>query len=264
MTSPTANLNLQSLRDQLEPLRSGLLAHSVYEHLGTCQALRTFMEYHVFAVWDFMSLLKSLQRRLTCVDVPWIPQGHSSGCRLVNEIVVGEESDADGQGGFASHFELYHRAMRRFGADTQPIDRFLARLQDGQTLEAAFAAAAVPEEVREFVRHTFRVIDQGRLVEIAAAFTFGREDLLPAVFPRIVERLQADAGGGLDDFRYYLLRHVELDGDEHGPLALRWISQMCDGDPERWADATQAAVASLAARHRLWDAIEAAVTSRST
>ena len=112
---------LELLQSRLAPLRDSLLAHPIYDRIDTIEDLRLFMEHHVFAVWDFMSLLKALQRLVCCVDVPWTPPLDSAACRFVNEIVLGEESDEDGQGGFTSHFELYRRAMRQSGAETGPI-----------------------------------------------------------------------------------------------------------------------------------------------
>ena len=158
------------------------------------------MQHHVFAVWDFMSLLKALQHRLCSVTVPWLPAESSEACRLVNEIVLAEESDTDGHGGFASHFELYQRAMRRFGAATAPIDSLLARLRAGDPLATASDRAELAEPIRRFVSHTFAVIDSGDLSRIAATFTFGREDLLPDVFQRIVDRLARQGAGGWTSF----------------------------------------------------------------
>ena len=125
---------LQHIQERLTPLKAALLNHPIYQEIDRLDSLRLFMEHHVFAVWDFMSLLKALQRRLCCVEVPWLPAADPLGSRLVNEIVLAEESDDDGQGGFASHFELYHRAMTRCGANTAPIDGFLGELRQGKSV----------------------------------------------------------------------------------------------------------------------------------
>jgi hypothetical protein len=247
--------HIERLRARLAPLRAVLLSHPVYGQIDSPAALRLFMEHHVFAVWDFMSLLKALQRRLCCNDIPWLPSADDASTRFVNEIVLAEESDADGRGGFLSHFGLYVRAMNGFGADTTCVDRFLAELRHGSTIRAALDVAKVPEPAKEFVRRTFAVIEGKNLCALAATFTFGREDLLPELFRRIVERLAEGTGGGLDDFRYYLHRHIGLDGDEHGPLASRLVQSVCGDDEGRWEVAARAAVATLEARCDLWDGV---------
>jgi hypothetical protein len=202
-----------------------------------------------------MSLLKTLQQRLCCVDVPWLPSLDPTGSRLVNEIVLAEESDDDGRGGFASHFELYHRAMVRCGANTAAIDTFLNQLCQGKPVSVALESSEVPDCARQFVRQTFDTIDGGNLIAIASAFTFGREDLLPAVFQRIVDKLNVEAGGVLEEFKFYMERHIDLDGDEHGPMAQRLVVSLCDSDESRWQVAEQAAVECLKARQDLWDGI---------
>jgi hypothetical protein len=106
-----------------------------------------------------------------------------------------------------------------------------------------------------FVSQTFDVIENESLWSLASAFTFGREDLLLGLFQRIVDELNVEAGGGLDDFRYYLHRHIGLDSSEHGPMAVRLVASLCGGDEARWQEAEEAAITALQARRDLWDVV---------
>ncbi len=250
---------LDKLHSAVHSLRQGLLTHPIYVDLRGPQALRTFMEYHVFAVWDFMSLLKSLQGQFCCLTVPWIPKASSLGSRFINEIVIGEETDEDGAGGHCSHFELYHRAMTKFGADTSRIDRFLTALQNGAELTSAFQMAEVPEPIQQFVRHTFDVIERGDLCRTASTFTFGREDLLPEVFERIVAEISQANGAALELFEFYLRRHIELDAGEHGPMASKLIAALCGTDEAKWRATEEAAVSALRSRLAFWNSIHLAI-----
>ncbi len=250
---------IEELQSHLGQVRSSLLEHRVYSQINNVAALRCFMEHHVFAVWDFMSLLKALQRRYTCVYVPWTPAANSTIARFINEIVIGEETDADGQGRFASHFELYRRAMVQFGANTHPIDNLNNAIHIGGSLADALKDERVPAGARRFVRNTFDVIESSDPVAILSAFTFGREDLLPDVFQRIVDELNVESSGGLAQFQYYLQRHIGLDGDEHGPMAQKLIALVCEEDEAKWNVAEETAVRSLEERLVFWDGICAAI-----
>ena len=241
------------IRERLAPLRTALLDHPIYNQITSMERLHIFMRHHVFAVWDFMCLLNCLQQSLCPSRVPWLPPADSAAVRLINEIVLGEECDADGSGGFSSHFQLYHRAMKRCGAATVTIDRLLKDVETGQSVESALANCNAPRAVRQFVTQTFDVIAGGDLCAVAAAFTFGREDLLPDVFQRIVDELNTESAGELEDFRYYLQRHIELDGDHHGPMAEMMLAELCRDDDLKWRIAEQAAVRSLQARRQLWN-----------
>lgn len=259
VTSAPAWEALQQVRERLETPRRELLEHPVYSRLNSLPALRIFMEYHVYAVWDFMSLLKSLQRELCCVSVPWLPVTQPAAARLINEIVLAEESDLDPQGNPASHFELYLRAMQEAEADTAPLETFLQALREGDAVAEAARTARVPLAAQEFLAETFAVLDQQDLPAIAAAFTFGREGLLPDLFTRIVAGLHQQAPGHLQQFRYYLDRHIELDGDEHGPLADQLLLTLCGEDASRWNRVESAARDALAARKTLWDGMLAEI-----
>lgn len=245
----------------LEPLRESLITHRLYGSLENLSALQLFMEHHVFAVWDFMSLLKALQRGLTCVEVPWLPSPEPKLARLVNEIVLGEESDVTKDGAAICHFDLYLQAMREAGANTGPIREFITSLRSGHDLATALADVSVPEHVKVFVHKTFAIIEGGQLHEIAAAFTYGREDLIPSLFRGIVTRVDNASNGCLQTFLYYLQRHIELDGDEHGVLGREMVNLLCGGHSQRKIEALSAAADSLMARIALWDGIAMEIDS---
>lgn len=253
------------IHDAIQPLRQRLLDHPLYGDLAELADLRVFLEYHVYAVWDFMSLLKALQRELTCVSLPWVPAGSPETRMLINQIVLGEESDRAQDGRVCSHFELYLEAMAESQADTGGISAFIQSIIAGATVEQALEKHEVPPCVSAFVKDTFGFIHQGRVHEIAAAFTYGREDLIPGVFGEIVSGIAAAEPGRLDIFRYYLERHIELDGDEHGELGRQMVASLCGDDDTKWQQAATAAQEALAARLRLWDGIHAAIVEqRST
>ncbi|MBD2766537.1 DUF3050 domain-containing protein [Hymenobacter sp. BT664] len=240
-----------------------LLNNNLYSRIQTLPDLRRFMEHHVFAVWDFMSLLKSLQRELTCVQVPWVPTANATTRRLINEIVLEEETDVDPNGQPVSHFELYLRAMEECGADTGPIRQLLAALAEGRTLSQALTAAQVPGSVRQFVETTFDIIRSGKPHAVAAAFTFGREDLIPAMFRQLVGELRDRFPGQLDTFIYYLDRHIQLDEEVHAPLAQQMVRELCGDDPESWLDCQRVVIRCLEARMELWDGISTSKPRRS-
>src|SRR5215475_13123481 len=108
--------------NHLGALRAALLQHSIYTQVASVADLRRFMEDHVFAVWDFMSLLKRLQQDMTCIRVPRFPAGNARAARLINDIVIGEETDVGPDGSYVSHLDLYRRAMRDIGASTLLFD----------------------------------------------------------------------------------------------------------------------------------------------
>ena len=287
--------------------RERLVRHRIYGLVNSAARLRRFMESHVFAVWDFQSLLKAMQQRLTCTSIPWVPTPDAEARRLVNEIVLDEESDALPEGGSASHFELYLHGMRNAGADTGPIDRMIETLRAGvsqvekpaatgrqgvqgeqqvgkpaatgrqETAERmgqdgdggpqggkpvatvvgdAMREAGAPEAAQAFVRHSFAVIESGSTHGIVAAFTYGREDVIPDMFRGLVSSL-ASRDPAWERFHWYLDRHIEADDEKHAPVCRRIMARLCGDDPAKWAEASQVARACVESRIALWDAIAA-------
>ncbi len=243
--------SIAAIEARIAPLRARLAGHPLYRSLRTEEHLRRFMRSHVFAVWDFMSLLKSLQGRLTCVSSPWVPTALPESRRFINEIVLGEESDLY-EGRAISHFELYLEAMSQCGADTGPVESLLRTLPETGTGQAL---SSIPPAPQAFVRSTFDLIESASLPALAAAFTFGREDVIPEMFRSLVRDLNLHTSGRFASFLWYLERHIEVDGEDHGPLSLRMVSDICGNDEQRWTQAASAAEAALQARLALWDAI---------
>jgi hypothetical protein len=247
---------IEKLNKEIEAVRSKVVSHQIYQKLTTLTAIRTFMEYHVFAVWDFMSLLKSLQRELTCVTVPWVPTDTPASRRLINDIVLVEESDELGQG-FISHFELYLRGMTEAGARTAALDAFLDLIRDGQPVLTSLDAVGVPGPAAEFVSSTWAFIDDAPVHCRAAAFAFGREDLIPEMFDQVVKVSSVE--GNLSTFCDYLSRHIQVDSEEHTPMAMQMLADLCADEDSRWDECVTTINTALEARLRLWDGILAAI-----
>jgi hypothetical protein len=250
----------------LADARERLVRHRLYGLVNSAARLRRFMESHVFAVWDFQSLLKAMQQRLTCTSIPWVPTADAEARRLVNEIVLDEESDLLPEGGSASHFELYLEGMRAAGANTGPIDRMIEILRHPQPgspaapasdiVAHAMRAAGAPEAAQAFVHHSFAVIDSGCTHGIVAAFTYGREDVIPDMFRSLVSSL-ASRDPAWARFQWYLERHIEADDEKHAPVCRRIMARLCGDDAAKWAEASAMGRQCIEARIALWDAIAA-------
>lgn len=240
---------------KLLPLRKKLQEHKIYKSIKSIEDIRLFMEQHVFAVWDFMSLLKQLQNQLSCTKVPWLPSGNPEAARLINEIVWGEESDLNRKGIAMSHFEMYLESMQSLGARSQAISELQHLLKKGQTIDQAIDQINLPQHILSFLKFTFEVINTKKNHIIAAVFTFGREDLIPDMFIEIIKNLKVPEGEDLSDLIYYFKRHIEVDADEHGPMALKMVTNLCEDNVDKITEALAYSKKALELRIDLWDGI---------
>jgi hypothetical protein len=256
MTIQIINQNIQGYKNQL-------LTHSLYEKVKTIDDLNCFLENHIYAVWDFMSLLKALQNKLTCTTTPWLPIGNSEVRYLINEIVVAEETDLALDGSRQSHFEMYLDAMKQCGANTIPVSVFLENVKNTQNIFVSIKQSDLHPNVKAFLDFTFRVIEEGKSHKIAAAFTFGREDLIPSMFTEILKNFQTNfPETDLSKLIYYFERHIELDADEHGPMAMQMITELCGNSEQKWKEVEEISIQALEKRIGLWNAIEGQVAQK--
>jgi hypothetical protein len=253
MLQDAALLPVSLASDSLDNLRQALLDHPIYAEVNSIPRLKLFMEDHVFAVWDFMSLLKRLQRDVTCIAVPWFPADDAQAARLINEIVLGEECDVgpDGETPF-SHLELYLLAMDEVGADATRFREFCRLVQSGMPVSHSLIAAGAPPHVRVFVEHTIRLASLGTTEEVLGGFLYGREDIIPDMFQNIRNGFWATKAEIPLYFDYYACRHIELDGDSHGPLGKALLARITRGAPDKAERADEAAAACIQQRIDLW------------
>lgn len=258
-------MSCSSIKKDLFEIEQKLLKHELYEAIKNFDNVKSFLEIHVLAVWDFMSLLKKLQLELTSVKIPWVPTNHPQIRYLINEIVLAEETDINLKGERKSHFELYYDAMKQIGANTSHIDFIIENLKSNNSIFEIIDALNLDNRVKEFLSYTFRLIEEGKPHKIASAFTFGREDLIPSMFTSLLKELEKDLDTKpLKDLIYYFERHIELDEDEHGPMALEMISELCQSDPLKWEEARMSAIEALNKRHHFWDAIKESITIKTS
>jgi len=236
----------------LEQKKTELGAHPIFAEINSLPVLQRFMETHVFAVWDFMSLTKRLQRELTCVSLPWLPPADAKAARLINEIVLGEESDDHLQEGHYSHFELYLDAMREIGADTGPIERFVQLQTEGVNYRTALHSVNADPAAIHFVCDTLDTALNAPAHAVAAAFLHGRESVIPQMFQRILDDWGIPKHQAPTLF-YYLQRHIEVDSDDHGPAAEALLDRLLGDNQQHQQEAHDAAIAAINSRMALWD-----------
>ena len=240
--------------EELNNLRRLLIEHPLYNSMENLGDIRKFMEIHVFAVWDFMSLVKNLQMNLTCINTPWIPSKNTLTARLINEIVWGEETDIDKNGIAKSHFEMYLESMKEIGANTIKIEFLIGLVKQGKNIFKIIENLDISNEIKDFLSFTFSVIKENKLHVTAAVFTFGREDLIPNMFIEIVRKIKLE-NKSVDSLIYYLERHIEMDGAHHGPMAMNMITSLCENDEKKIMESLDASKLALKKRIKLWDYI---------
>ncbi len=245
---------IKDIKTEIACFQEQILNHNLYQKLDSLENIRCFSESHVFAVWDFMSVVKNLQRNLSCVEKTWRPSSYRDSRRFINEIVLDEESDIYSDGRSMSHFEFYYEAMHDVGASTKEIDILLSTLKSGADIQRILDYPKIGIHKRAFMKDTFAVIDSNKLHQIAAHFTFARESLIPSMFTEILDKFSDDQS--CSKLIEYFKRHIEVDDGVHKEHAYKMLHEICQNDDKKWSQVKEVAINSLKSRLLLWNSIE--------
>ena len=257
-------MNIEYIEGKIKSLRDKLLNHRLYSNIERIEDLQIFTENHIYAVWDFMSLLKALQIKLTCTKTPWVPNNNSQTAYLINEIVLAEETDVNQLGERKSHYELYIDAMIDIGAKIEFPTKNINEIASSKNVFASIDNLELHKNIKEFLQFTFSVIEEGKPHKIAAIFTFGRENLIPNMFNEILREFEKNIKDkDISKLIYYFERHIELDEDEHGPMALEMVSMLAENDQKKWDEIEKISIEALEKRILLWDAINDQLEKKS-
>jgi hypothetical protein len=227
--------------------------HELFYSVSTIEDLRIYMKYQVWCVWDFMALVKSIQLGIVPPAIIWTPPKDASLGAYIYEILLTEETDINETAtGRSSHFETYLRAMDQVGADTTQILRFMELLSSGTPFLTAIQTIQIPTQAKSFVQTTLSHAHSELHIAVAA-FCLTREGIIPDMFTTFLGNFQLELN--ISTFKWYMNRHIVIDNDSHGPLSAKLFKTVVGTDPERLAEALDAALVALDARKALLDAI---------
>jgi hypothetical protein len=171
---------------------------------------------------------------------------------FINEIVLSEESDYIDGIGYVSHFEIYLEAMKEIDADSSKILELIDCVDRKGSVYEGINNLDILDEVKDFIKFDLDTALSGDLPKIVGSFTLGREKVIPNMFEHIVQSV-ADASA-TNKFTTYLNRHIDIDGDRHGPLSSKLLDKLCCSD-KNLEVAYQAGIDSLNLRLKVWDKI---------
>jgi hypothetical protein len=166
--------------------------------------------------------------------------------------VLCEETDEVSPNNFMSHYELYLFAMKDIGANTSHIEKLVQNVSNGANVRSELVKAKIPPYVKAFVSNTLDTVEKP-LPYIASSFFFGREDPIPDMFSRFVKTIPDERQ--YSNLKIYLNRHIQIDGEEHGPLSMKLLEEISEDREDISDTIINSACNAIDYRIKLWDGI---------
>ena len=189
-----------------------------------------------------------------------MPPKHNKAARLVNEIISGEETDVLPTGQPMSHYEMYRIAMDEVGTDPTTFDDFFNKVLEGKPVEEALDHPSIHPAIREFVTATIKTATTGTVAQVLGSFFYGREDSIPQMFSNFLKSWGINEAHA-PTLVYYLKRHIELDGESHGPAVQEIMTDSLNGNVGEWETLFDEALKAVELRIQLWDALASELVS---
>lgn len=251
------------ITDQVAALTHALNNHQVYDLMNTLNDVREFMEQEALIAWGYMSLLKALQLQLTGTAVPWMPSANATVCRFINETVLNEESDFNLEHRPQSSFEMFLESMLELEADVFAITGFMHEAHNLESLFLTLKHEKLSQPVRDFLEHTFNLIEENKPHAIASALAYGRAGFAPDRLKAVVEQADEQSRKNFPRLLHFLQRRLEKDTAMHQHQAREMVDTLCGGNELKWQEAERAAVQSLERRKTQLDGLATQLQKQS-
>ena len=89
-----------------------------------------FLPFGILCHWR-----KSLQKNLTCVEIPWYPTEDKVSRRLINEEIIDQNNNP------VSHFELYVESMNDVDQKNNPASHFELYVESNGIMNFTFGSS---------------------------------------------------------------------------------------------------------------------------
>lgn len=253
-------LSKSKLVTEIENETLALINHPLYNNIKTEEDINVYMFNQVWCVWDFMTLVKSIQISIVPPNILWIPPKYPELGAYIYEVLLTEETDKSYDGGTSlSHFQTYLKAMNESKVDTTAVDLFINQLESGYDFETAIERCGVHTEAKEFVSSTYEFAKSGLHIS-TAVFCLSREGIIPDMFTNLLAN--TTLSNNYKIFNWYLNRHIYLDSQSHGPLSIKLFKTIID-TPQKQEEALEASLKALKARNKFFNYIVNSINQKN-
>ena len=239
----------QTLIELIETKIQKLAHHEVYSKVTSRSQINCFITYHIFAVWNFTKLLKSLQIKTNIALRSQTLECSSETKILIGEVVFAEESDLYPYGQPTEYFALYLRAVSELKVNPNFLWSFLTSEDSLQSLKPG---------IQELVEYNLMLAETGTIGEIAAAFFCGREPLTSQLFTSMIRVLKQE-GKECPILMSYIEKLNQEKSCQVETLVLKLLDYFCKDETDKII-ALQAGLEALNLREQLWDYALAEIT----
>ena len=258
--NPKKFLSYYQFQNSIAPFNSKLINHKIYGQISDMRKTKIFMESHVFSVWEYLTMLKALQRELATRDISFLHENVPDLPYLINQIVLNEEIEEESRGEYLSAmglYQLYINSMDEIGADSNPIKYFVDCIKVNKNWNNTIRDTItrfdnIPIQTYEYLNYNLKMIELSEIHELAGIFFFGREDINSKFILLIKSNIEHEKS--LSNLKNIIKRHVDDDSKNKNPILGEYINNiLCKDDDKKWKKVEISVIEAIKKRIELWD-----------